>query len=386
VLRRTGHAAVLAAGAAALAWAGWPGAAGRPATLAGRVDVVATLVMLVVLPWASGRIFGPVSTGRLLRLARAGGCLGVAGLMLAKARAEQSEYAALRGGPVLAGYWAGEITFLLVIAGYLAGLLALTARRPPVSPAVLAPGASAGAATGLLLVALPPEGNPLHLAGSWMTVVHGVARGVAVPLALAGGVAAGLVTARRTRARSSGLPLADLRARRGLAAGLCAGAAAALLVALVGVSVAAVVSHGLGGLRSVLPPRYAGPASVYQFEVSLAGSAAGYLPVLALLPLVGAGLGAWGGLFADGPGGRRADGDGPGGPGGPGRPGTTPAPPGGLGRSARREPAILAGYLLELPGLPGTLGDGEGQPAPPGHRERVPAGAAGTRCQSAAQP
>jgi hypothetical protein len=79
-----------------------------------------------------------------------------------------------------------------------AGITAVTARRPRASPAALATGTLAGAAAGLVMAALPPMGNLPHLTGAWLTVVHGIARGVAVPLVLGGGVAAGLMAARRT--------------------------------------------------------------------------------------------------------------------------------------------------------------------------------------------
>jgi hypothetical protein len=57
-------------------------------------------------------------------------------------------------------------------------------------------------------------------------------------------------------------------------------------------------------------------------------SAAGYLPVLVLLPLLGTGLGAWGGLLATNPAGHRPGGNGGGG--GSGGPAPPPVPPGGL--------------------------------------------------------
>ncbi|MEI4920943.1 hypothetical protein Q8G81_35900, partial [Klebsiella pneumoniae] len=66
---------------------------------------------------------------------------------------------------------------------------------------------------------------------------------------------------------------------------------------------------------------------MYQFEVSITEAAAGYLLVLVLFPLFGAGLGAWGGLYgASGRG--RPGGDDGGGSGGP-DPAPVP-PPGGL--------------------------------------------------------
>jgi hypothetical protein len=109
-------------------------------------------------------------------------------------------------------------------------------------------------------------------------------------------------------------------------------------------------------------------AALYQFEMSVADTAAGYLLALVCFPLFGAGLGAWGGLFAAGRPGRRPGGGG----GGGGAPEPGPPPPDG-GRRAGDEgqPALLRGYLRELPGFPGP---GDEPAAAPGHPEQVPAG------------
>jgi hypothetical protein len=358
--------------AAGLASAGWPGTPAGPATLINRVEVIAAPVLLTSARWAAGRVFGPAGRNWLARIVRAGGYAAVFTLVLVKAEVERSEYAALRGGPWLAGLWVGEIIFLAVMAAYVAGITAVTARRTPASPAALATGALAGAGAGLVMTVLPPMGNPLHLTGAWLTVVHGLARGVAVPLVLGGGVAAGLMAARRTSLGGSRLPLSEVRARQGVAAGVCAGVAAALVVSVTGVSTAALLPYRPKSLPPALADLRHIPASVQAFEVSLGRSAAGYLIVLVFLPLVGAGLGAWGGLCAAGRAARP-----PGGGGGGGwspRPGPTPPPAGGRVRSEDRQPAILAEYLLQLPD--GAIpSEEEDENAPPARRERIPVGA-----------
>jgi hypothetical protein len=109
-------------------------------------------------------------------------------------------------------------------------------------------------------------------------------------------------------------------------------------------------------------------AALYQFEMSVADTAAGYLLALICFPLFGAGLGAWGGLFAAGHPGRRPGGGG----GGGGAPEPGPPPPdGGRRASDDRQPAILRGYLHELPGFPAPGDEPAAAPAPP---EKVPAG------------
>src|SRR5215467_2644398 len=191
--RRIVSSLVFLAAAAGLVWAGWPGAPANPATLINRVDVIAAVVMLAGLPWLARRVFGPVGDSWLARIVRAGGYAAVVALVVVKAEVERSEYAAHSGRAWLAGIWAGEVVFLVVIAAYVAGLLAVTARRPPFSPVVLAIGTAAGAAAGLLLYALPPVGRWPHIAIGWLAGVYGVARALALPLALGTAVAAGLM-------------------------------------------------------------------------------------------------------------------------------------------------------------------------------------------------
>jgi hypothetical protein len=352
--------------------------------------------MLAGLPWLARRVFGPAGSSWLARIVRVGSYAAVFALVLVKAEVERSEYAAHSGHAWLAGAWAGEIIFLLVIAAYVAGVLAVTARRPPFSPVALAIGTGAGAVAGLLMYALPPVGRWPHITMGWLAGVYGVARALALPLALGTGIAAGLLAARRAGRRRQRLPLADVRARQGMAAGLCAGAAAALVFCVLSTGTAALLPHmakpllwvfakprstvlTFGGAPLPRPPGWSlrgghlpHPSmynvALYQFEMSVADTAAGYLLALICFPLFGAGLGAWGGLFAAGHPGRRPGG---GGGGGGGEPEPEPPPPGGGRRAGDdRQPAILRGYLHELPGFPAS-GD---EPAAPAHPEKVPAG------------
>ena len=370
---KIGYSLAFSAAAAGVAWVGWPGAPSSPATLINRVDMIAILVMLAGLPWAVSRVFGPAGDSWLARILRAGGYAAVLALVLVKADVQRSEYAAPSGRPWLAGLWAGEIVFLIVAAAYITGLLAVTARRPPVAPAALAIGTGAGLAVGLALYALPPLAGPPHIASAWLAGAYDAARVLVVPLVLGAGVAAGVASARRTSGRGSQLPLADARARQGVAAGLCAGAAAALVASVLGVSTIALLPHEAARLQWALPARQAQPGSLYKFEVSVSDSAAGHLLVLALFPLLGAGLGAWGGLYGAGRPGRRSGGGGGGGHG----PAPAPAPPGGARRLGDVPlPALWRG--VTLPGLPAGEGPwpapDEEHPAAPHHREKIPAG------------
>ena len=342
-----GYALAFCAAAAGLAWAGWPGVAANPATPIGRVDVIATVVIIAVLPWAVRRVFGPVREGRQARIVRAGGCAAAFALVLVKVTAERPVYAPLSGRPVLAGLWVGEAVFLVVMAVYVAGLLAATAQRAPAGQAAVAIGTAAGVAIALVVYALSALRSPLPVTGAWLAVLYVVARVVAVLLVPGIAIAAGLAAARRTPDRAGQLPLADTRARQGVAAGLSAGTAAALLAAVLGIGTIALLPREAARFEWVLPNWHLRPSAVFGFELGVSHGAAGYLLVLVMFPLLGAGLGAWGGLFAAGQPGQQPGGGG----GGPGGPPAAPPPPAG-GRH---------------------LGGGHG----PAHRVRVPAGAAG---------
>lgn len=375
------------AASAGLVWACWPGRPASPVTLINRVGVIAAVVILAGLPWLARRVVGPAGDSRLARIMRVGGYASVFTLVLAEAAVERSEYATYSGRAWLAGAWAGEVVFLMMVAGYVAGLLAVTARRPPFGPVPLATGAAAGVVAGLLMYALPPLGQPPHIAVGWLAGAYHLARMLALPLALGVAVTAGLASARRVVRRRGQLPLADARARQGLAAGLCAGAVAALLVSILRTGTVALLPHMVKPLlwvftdshlpswRSGLPhtprPSVYNPA-LAQFETSIADTSAGYLLALVFFPLFGAGLGAWGGLVAAGP--SHRPGRGGGGGGGP-EPRPEPSPPdGGRRRDDDRHPAILRGYLHELPPT-GTGPDAPDDDHPaPVHPGRIPAG------------
>jgi len=71
---------------------------------------------------------------------------------------------AVMGPPPTAHYWTGEILFLLVIACYVAVILAVTARRSQVAPATL-PRRSPG---------VHPQGVRLGSGVNWYWLVHPV--------------------------------------------------------------------------------------------------------------------------------------------------------------------------------------------------------------------
>jgi hypothetical protein len=392
--------AALAAAAAALARAGWPAAPSTVTTVINRVDVVVVTLLLAGLPVLARRVVGPRGASRAARILRAGGYAAVFALVAVKAEVARSAGPRPAGGAAVAGVVAGEIVFLAVVAVYLGWLLAATSRRPVASPAALATGTAAGAAAGVLMFLLPPRGGLLHLHASWQADLYRAGQLLAILLALATGIAAGVLTARRTvrrdRAGSGAgqLPLAEARARQGLAAGLCAGMTAALVASVLHTGTVALLPHQVQPLhwmfsaadrrpvtvKSVTENLYQlePPNGLIEFEMSLADTAAGYLLVLVFFPLLGAGLGAWGALYTAGRPGQQPGNGGGGGGGGGGEPKpAAPPPDGGRRADEDRRPSILRGYLKDLPaghGLPAWPGGGRRAAERP---TQIPAGLRG---------
>ena len=112
--------------------------------------------------------------------------------------------------------------------------------------------------------------------------------------------------------------------------------------------------------------------------MSLADTAAGYLLVLVFFPLFGAGLGAWGALYTAGRPGQQPGNGGGGGGGGEPEP-AAPPPDGGRRADEDHRPAILRGYLKDLPA-------GHGLPAGPGGGRRARSARARSRLASGARP
>jgi hypothetical protein len=363
--RRFGYGGALGAAAAVLGWSGWFGHAAGPDTVISRIDVVVTVVLLGLVPWLIARKFGPADRSALSRTVRIAGCAAVIVLVLVKTHVQGSEYARVSRSAWFAGTWTGEVIFLLVIAAYLAGVFAVTASRAPTRPAAIGIGTVAGGLAGLILYALPPRGSSLNLPSGWIAGTYEVARVLAVPLVVAAAVVAGVKAARRSARLSRRRGRPNIPARQGLAAGACTGVAAAMVLSILGMSTIALVPQDARVLQWTLPGQHVQPGSVYAFEVSLSQAAAGFLLVLLIFPLLGAGLGAWGGLYADQR--RNPPGGGGGGRGPRDKDPIIPPPPGGR----RLDPRPDIGRLLSLPEW-----DPRAQPArapAPPRREKTPA-------------
>ena len=208
------------------------------------------------------------------------------------------------------GLWALEIVLLLVIVGYLAGLLILTSERVRFTRWGLPAGIGFGALTAGVLYPLAPFGvnvDPNSPSLPWWGVA-------ALALPLAAGLLVGRLAARDTR------PGALSPVQQGCLAASCAMATAALLVAVLTSVTIALFPHQVplegtpaagggpdaayiagGGCETcdpnntVIPP---GLRHEYWVEISVGQAGQTPLAFLLLAPFIGAGLGALAGGFA----------------------------------------------------------------------------------------
>jgi hypothetical protein len=144
----------------------------------------------------------------------------------------------------------------------------------------------------------------VRIAGLWPAHLYDAALALGMLLALAVPIAAGRAAARQASGRDGRRLAAADPARQGALAGLCAGTAAALVVSILGTATIMALPHEPGLLHWATAHAgqwaltYIGLGTQQDYAVNNSLYAAGYLVVLAFAPLVGCGLGAWGGLLA----------------------------------------------------------------------------------------
>jgi hypothetical protein len=307
VMNRIIQAVAFAAGAAGLAWIAWPGAPTNSATPVNRMYVAGILVLLAGLP-PLVRLIGPVRPGCGPRLARAGGYAVVLALIAATAVQQRVGSQLGKYFPVILPVWAMDAGFLLILAGYVAGLLILTCARARFTRWVLPIALGAGALTAGVLYPLAPFG----INDTVEAAAHSLHGGPVVPagyLVLACFALAALAVPVAVHAAATRLADRDTRpailtpARQALLATTGAMATAAILVALfTTVTIALLPRHFAGPPQSVgggacptcepstivIPPNL---RHEYNFEDSVNGAGDGTTALL-IVPLVGAALGA----------------------------------------------------------------------------------------------
>ena len=312
------------AGAVALVWIGWPGASTNSATPVNRMYVVGALVLLAGLPLLVRRYVGPVRPGWGPPVARAGG-YGVVLALISGIAVQQRIGSQLgRYFPVILPIWVMDVGFLLILAGYVAGLLVLTSRRVRFTRRVLPVSLGMGTLTAAVLYALAPFG----INDTAETAAHSVHGGRVVAanyLVLACFVVAALAVPLAVHAAATRLADRDSRpgilgpARQALLATGGAMATAAILVALFTTVTIALWPHhvtgpqqaaGDGNCPTCEPSTVVIPTGLrqeYAFEDRVNGAGDGAIALL-VVPLVGVALGALRGHLRYPPAATRAEG------------------------------------------------------------------------------
>jgi hypothetical protein len=305
LMNRIIRALAFAAGAAGLVWIGWPGASTDSATPVNRMYVVGTLVLLAGLPPLVRRYFGPARPGWAPLVTRVGGYAVLLALIAATAAQQRVGSRLGQYFPVIGPAWAMDVGFLLIIAGYVAGLLILTGRRVRLTRRILPLALGIGALTAGVLYPLAPFGIGAAAEAASHSL-HGGPVVVADYLLLACFVLAALAVPVAVHAVATRLADRDTRpglltpARQALLATGCAMAAAAILVALFTSITIALLPHrvpqqfGDGICPTCDPSTVVIPANLrheYYFEESVGGAGDGG-SALWFLPLVGVALGA----------------------------------------------------------------------------------------------
>jgi hypothetical protein len=304
-MNRIIQALAFVAGAVGLVWIGWPGASTNSATPVNRMYVVGTLVLLAGLPPLVRRYFGPARPGWAPLVTRVGGYAVV--LALIAVTAVQQRISSQLGGyfPVILPVWAMDVGFLLIIAGYVAGLLILTCRRVQFTRRVLPLALGIGALTAGVLYSLAPFGISA-MAEAASHSMHGGPVVVADYLLLACFTLAALTVPVAVHAVATRLADRDTRpglltsTRQALLATAGAMSTAAILVALFTSITIALLPHqvpqqlGDGICPTCDPSTIVIPANLrqeYYFEESVGGAGDG-TSALWFVPLVGVALGA----------------------------------------------------------------------------------------------
>ena len=231
------------------------------------------------------------------------------------------------------------------MAGYVAVILVMTARRTRVAPATLAIGTGAGIVLGVVMCAVTPLGLAKDATEPWLA---GSAIDPVVALAwillLGGPLLAGGMAGRLYRGPDSPEQVDNARVWQGVAAGFLATGIGALIVTVVGTGTIALMLRSGWLLHWLYPGQHLSAAVAYNRELTASTNAGGYFLILLAFPIIGLILGApassWTHILPPGDPGSP--------PGGGGPPGLepTPDPPGG------GQASLPAGRRQALHGAP----------------------------------
>jgi hypothetical protein len=328
--RRVRNSLLFAAAAAYLAWTAVPGTASAVDTTFIWLRTIGTITVLAVLPRLVRRRLGPVIDSPLARSLRVTAFAGIMVLIAALAEVDhinQTQRYLVAAGPhnqpsisVLLPWSA----FLVLLAGYAATILTVTAQRSWVTVKTVSIGSSAGIALGVVMYAIMPLGVSNDATAPWL---QGSAIDplmvVAWVLLLGGPLAAALVAGWRCRGSAGPLGQAEARIRQGVAAGMLAMVVGSLVVCTLGPATMALMPSAGWLVHLLYPGQHVTAVGVDNLVHGY--FAAGYFLIWLAFPAIGLAIGALTALCAWGDQAARHRDQGPGG-GGPGGPDPVPEP------------------------------------------------------------
>lgn len=339
---RIGRWLVFAVTAAFAAWLAWPGSPDRFSTVIARMDLITVVLLLAGLSWLLGRLLGPAGDGLLTRFLRVGGYGAVLAFTVAKARLVPAGPDPT--GPALQFAWFAEILLLVVVAGYVAAILALTAGRSRVAPATLAIGTGAGVVLGVVMYAVAPLGLAKNATDPWLPGSDiDLVVALAWILLLGGPTTAAVLAGRRYRGPGGPYEVDTARIWQCGVAGILTTGVGALIVAVLGTGTVALMPRA-AWLRHWLYPGLHLTAAVHSRELAASNGSGAYGLILIAFPIIGLFLGIFSSAAVVEWSGPPPGGGGPAGP----EPVPDPPDPPGSGRLAD----VGAGTGGSLAGLP----------------------------------
>jgi hypothetical protein len=349
MVRRAVSSVVMAALLTVMAAAAWRPAASSSNTLVVRALPIATVATMALLSLLARRRLGAVADSRVARSLRMSMYLAMTLLIVAvigmiRAYSTPVRHARLAAHQQLSvASIVGWSLFLLLLAAYVAVILAVTARRSRVAPRTLAIGIVGGVALGATMYAISPLGLERYPTAPWW---HGQASDpvliCAWVLLLCGPALAGWASGGASPRSGSRLPIGSSQMRQAVAAGTLVTVVGSLIVCVLGLLTIAGLPHAAWLAQLMHGSRYL-PATATHRAWILMNQAMAYGLIWFMFPLIGLGSSAlaagiaWGGP----PAGHR--GNGPGGGGSDDDPAPLPDP---VGEPDTDEVAVLAAGLV----------------------------------------
>jgi hypothetical protein len=216
------------------------------------------------------------------RAVRLGGYAGIVVLVVSALGA--ARYASRRFADDPSHHGGGEwVLVVLLLVGYVAGILAATARRSGLATTTLATGVGTGVLAGLVLYALAPYAGARHPHNPWLAAAYVIASLVAV---FGAPVAASLAVVRRVRPPDGVADPDGARLRQGAAAGTLAGGALVLVLGALTVTTLLLAPQRVA-LEWANPDPHAPHGTPFEVQMSVGDSVERYLGYLVLGPLGG---------------------------------------------------------------------------------------------------